>query len=614
MLDRPTTRFSVPGHAKRLRNKGIYSRAIKPLAWLLTAMLWCVPLLGQVEFRAVVTPESVATGGVVEVSLQLLGSTDGKLQPINSGSFRQTGTLEEVTGAQIVNGKGRLHRTWTFRVIAPQRAGEYTFPVQVLKIGQQIYRTDPISITVETVAKSGNSIQSIPKGADPDLFIATEVNHKTAFPGQQVIVEVKIFTRLNVDGYDIISVPKVSNGFLKELKRYQRSAGTTKVQGREYASQVIYAAALYPNREGKLTIEPMHINVRAEDVANPMGISLEKVSSLPVQIQVKPAPEPRPDGFTGGVGKYEFNWTAPENDTIRVGEALTLQFTMEGNGNGRFATIPPFVVPDGLQLFEPKVTAEDEIDAGGYFYHTKSVEYTVQAQRAGAFTLQPTFHWFDPDSNLYRNWQPAVPFQLTVVSDSVVVAATPKPAAPVAPKFVTPPTWWTFERIVGAISLTLAALLSLGLLGWWLWKRPKSMPVLQTTSGTPVKVTEMPRHYTVNEPQKMAVVPPKQTPPMSALTDFSLKSLSYTADITEFARILQQLIRMKLAERLGIPESRLTHRDIDSAFAKGQFNAHQHQAIQQLLLNCELVLYGGQDLSDQKAVMLDATAQLLGEI
>jgi BatD DUF11 like domain len=619
MLHRLTVWFSVLRQIRWLQyNRGISSfctGAIGALVWLTTALFWCSTLFGQVEFRAEISPESVTAGGTLELNLRLLGSAEGILQPVNLGSFRQTGRTEEVTGAQIINGKGRSHRTWTFQLTAPQRAGTFTLPAQSLRIGSKTYRTDPISVVVSAPSNADITTLRIPKGANPDLFIATQVSHKTAYPGQQVLVEVKIFTRLNVDGYDIISVPKISSGFLQELKRYQKKAGTTKVQGKEYASQTIYAAALYPNREGKLVVEPMHINVRAEDPANPLGIALIKVSSQPVQISVKPIPEPQPESFTGGVGNYQFNWAAPESDTIRVGEALTLQISLQGNGNGRFATIPPFEVPQGLQLFEPKVIAEDETDIGTYFSHAKTVEYVVQAQRAGTFLIQPTFQWFDPDSNLYRVWQPAMPCRLVAISDSVAVATTPISTVPVSQPTEHPTIWWTPERIIGAIALTLAVLLTLGLISWWLWKRSRTTPLLQTAPSTlppSASATQLPRRFTeVPLPPKAPIVTAPQTIPA---VKFSKNLFSYTSTITEFCRLLQQTIRIKLAERLGIPEAALTHRDIDIAFEKGQLNAFQHQSIQQLLGKCELVLYGGQNLSDQRAAMLDLTEKIINEL
>jgi BatD DUF11 like domain len=590
------------------------SKWLKFLSGLfLGGLLSVTPVAAQVEFKAEVSSNTVSAGSVLELKLQLLGSSEGTLEPIKLGGFRQTGTVEEVMGAQIVGGKGRTHRSWTFRLKAPERAGTYTLPTQEVRHKGQSYRSLPVKVVVEPAATSADALQSIPKGADPNLFVATTVNHSTAYTGQQLIVEVKIYTRLNVDGYDIISVPKVSSGFLQELKRFPRKAGTSRVQGREYASQTIYAAALYPNREGKLRIEPMHINVRTEDPANPYGVALVKVSSQVLNINVKAAPEPRPDAFTGGVGNYQFNWLAPENDTIRVGEAFTVQFSLEGNGNGRFATIPPFEIPEGLQLFEPRVIREDELDAGEYFLHSKTVEYTIQAQRAGTFTLQPQLHWFDPDSNQYRSWQPAVPCNLVVEGDTTVIATTPAKAPTSTPSEHTAPTasWWTSERIMGATALGMALLMTLGLLVWLLRKRtlqPVSMTSAHTVHQPIVQAAPPYRAY-------KATVPTPDQPVQSVATPVVYQRLEQLAnrDNTEeeFYRVIQQLIREKIAALLQQAAPTITHRHVAEAFEKGFLQPNQHMAAQQLLSQCELALYGGQNLWSQRMAMLSMARQIL---
>ena len=171
---------------------------------------------GKITFVATSSKKEVTTGGSIQISFKLIGGVGGQLRQPNFGAFTMGRGTSETSGMQIINGEMQGHHTWTFNLVAPA-PGDYTIPSATLDIKGKTYISDALKIKVVPAGKSqsGQGVTQIPQNADPNVFITTEFSVKSAYPGQQVIVMVYIYTQKNLAGLDMVRLPQPSKGQLK---------------------------------------------------------------------------------------------------------------------------------------------------------------------------------------------------------------------------------------------------------------------------------------------------------------------------------------------------------------------------------------------------------------
>ncbi len=181
-------------------------------------------------------------------------------------------------------------------------------------------------------------------------------------------------------------------------------------QGQRCYYVVLKKTILYPQKSGKLTIEPFSLDIGVQlptnrrDMFGQMIITEDNkiVSAGARTINVKPLPETgKPESFTGAVGKFNFTVT-PTKTTLKSGESLDLIVSATGNGNMKLFTLPKPVVPNALEMYDP-VHDENVSTALSGMSGRITDKYTIVPQYKGKYAIKPmSFSYFDLSSGSYR--------------------------------------------------------------------------------------------------------------------------------------------------------------------------------------------------------------------
>ena len=195
-----------------------------------------------------------------------------------------------------------------------------------------------------------------------------------------------------------------------------------------------FSSSLFAIREGELELGPATLDCMidfpagAEDARSvPQGFAPPSffqrmatrqfsLKSETVKIKVKPLPaDGRPTDFTGAVGHFGLVTRASQPlQQIHVGDPISLDFFITGQGNFESITAPTPDPPDGWKLYPPKVTQENRstgLDPGTQVYNQVIVPQKV-AQAIPAFQLS----YFDPAQGKYLVARSA-PIPLTMLLD-----------------------------------------------------------------------------------------------------------------------------------------------------------------------------------------------------
>ena len=334
------------------------------------------------------------------------------------------------TSMQIVNGRTSLSLTFQHRF---QATAEGTFeigPVTVRAGGRDL-RTEPLTIRI-TDGPAPTSRSGLP-GADgtvapEDLFITATASKPRVYVNEPVIVEYRIFTRVDVEGYNITQQPGTTGFWVEELEDPQARVEQVVRDGRQYTSAVVRRVALFPTGAGTKTLAPLTLEtqVRVQRRSRSLfgdpfgGLFGSRVSvvvgSNPVEIEVLPLPEAgRPDAFTGLVGRLEVSASIDRTDA-ETNDALTYRLEVSGTGNIRTLPEPELGFPSDVEVYPPDVSERVDPTEDGV-RGSKIFEYVIVPRAPGQVTIPAVkLAYFDVDAGTYAA-AASDPITLTVAGD-----------------------------------------------------------------------------------------------------------------------------------------------------------------------------------------------------
>ena len=249
------------------------------------------------------------------------------------------------------------------------------------------------------------------------LFARASISKNNPYQGEQVILTYKIYTQVSLQQYQIDKLPG-NKGFWSEdltkdgsVRQYEET-----VDGRRYMVAEIRRGALFAQESGKLTIEPLDLDVLAlvqrqrqrtgsiwdlfdDPFFNPTQAVEKHLRTNSINVKVKPLPE-APDGFNGAVGSFNIK---AETDTreVRANEAITYRLTVSGAGNLMLIDAPQVEFPQVFEVYDPQINDNISRSSNG-ISGSRTFEWVLIPRNQGDYTL-PAFNFvfFDPNTGRY---------------------------------------------------------------------------------------------------------------------------------------------------------------------------------------------------------------------
>ncbi len=525
-----------------------------------------LPLAAQPTFEASTTPSEVVEGGRFEVSFALKNGEGVNFRPPVFSNFRVVSGPNLSSGMTIVNGNYFVHRTWIYELEA-KKAGQFKIMAAKITVNGRTLTSNPLSIRVG--AGRGGSGGKVPPGADPDLFVTGELSAEEAWNGQQLTYRVMLYTQLTLEGFDIIEMPDFQGFYNKEKIRFDTRVQFQNLHGKKYAVKILHEEAIFPQEVGTKLIGPARVRVGVErsGALSRLGPLPRVLQTQPVRLQVKPLPESAPDNFSGGVGQYDWEWTA-NKDSCSTDDAITLTVRMRGDGDPKRSIPPVLMLPTGLEAFEPKVLEEEEYENGQAIVHRKTLEYTILPKEPGYYTVRPEMVVFDPDSNRYVTLRADSTLDFKVVvgknyyanqltNDTIPLQNSNTGwQEQVGDWLATPWVWGVF-----------AALLCLLLVSIWTKRQHSAMPV---PASSPVAAHDHQEQF-------------KQA-----------RQVLNSGDPRVFYDVLLRSLQDYLTHRLGLAPAQLNLVNVRNSLAARHIPESQIQTLLGVWQTCEQAIFAGQ--------------------
>ena len=378
--------------------------------YLILFLLTFQGLMAQVQFEAKVSKNSLGVNERLRVDFIMNVDGDNFEQPSFEGFRMVAGPSQQISQSWI-NGRSSFQKIYSY-ILQPERKGALLIKQAAIEYNGQVYKTSPIKVTVTNAVAQERDPNDRPPGSGNELLnLVAEISKTNPYLNEPITVVYKLyFNNIGVTGFKELAKPKYNDFWNQNIDIKQLAVEEGSYQGERCYYVVLKKTILYPQKSGKLTIEPLSLDIGVQlptnrrDMFGQMQIIEDNkvVSAGAKTINVRPLPETgKPEGFTGAVGKLNFTVT-PSKTTLKNGEGLDLIVSAQGSGNLKLFTLPKPVVPNALEMYDPVHDESVTTSLSGMSGRITD-KYTIVPQYRGKYTIKPMqFSYFDLSSGTYK--------------------------------------------------------------------------------------------------------------------------------------------------------------------------------------------------------------------
>lgn len=422
-------------------NKALLKASMKNIFLLLLFGI-SISTFAQKGFDVQISSKKIQVGEELIVQYTLHNINGKKLVPPNFGGLQlNSGPHQsQSTNIQYVNGSFQEDRSVSYTYsLQATKPGTYKIgKATLIASDNQTYETGEITIEATKAAPAPANDPMAGKGSGGNVDLKKEIfskiilNKNSVYVGEQVTATIKVYTSVNLNGFEPTKVPNFNGFWSQDIKLPQEIKPQQEViNGKPYLAFEVKKIILFPTKEGVLEITPLEVKTTAlvpvqvqrrkpnrqpRDWFEYMEMQMEEmmggmgqyqVQQIPysfttgtAKINVKPLPlKNKPADFLGAVGKYTFQCNA-DKTTCKTDDAITLKMTVSGSGNLPLIEMPNPAFSKDFELYDP--VTKDNFTAGEVFSGTKSTEIIAIPHMPGKFTLPSlSFSYFDPEKKDY---------------------------------------------------------------------------------------------------------------------------------------------------------------------------------------------------------------------
>lgn len=364
----------------------------------------------QVEFQAKVSKKSLGVNERLRVDFSMNQDGDN-FNPPNFEGFTVIGGPNQSVSNSWINGKRSFEKTYSY-FLAPEREGEFMIKQATIEIQGKTYNTTPIVIKVT------KAIDKPKDPNDPNVIIAdnihlvAEVSKSNPYLNEAITVVYKLYVSPNtgVSNWREIEDPKFDDFWSQNINDKNLKVQNGKYQGEDYRYVVLRKTVLYPQKTGKLEIEPLKLDITVDVPSTRRDIfggrlmsQVHKTVSANVRvIDVKPLPEEgKPIDFSGAVGRFDLKLITSKTE-LNANESLQAKVEVSGEGNLKLFQLPKLNVPSSLEVYEPEHEENIRTNFNG-MQGKISDSYTLVPQYKGKYPIPViSFSYFDLETKSYK--------------------------------------------------------------------------------------------------------------------------------------------------------------------------------------------------------------------
>ncbi len=358
----------------------------------------------------------------LEFTISTSGASARNLKLPDLSKFLILSGPNQSTSMQIINGTVTSSQSYSY-VLQPREAGKVTIGPATVEVGGNQFRSNAIDMSVTKASgqkkPQAQTQQNETVDIGDNLFIRAVIDRARVYQGEQVLVQFKLYTRLDLADVSIDKLPSMTSFWSEEFPFQPNINWVVEViNGKQYKVGVIRKTALFPTSSGNLEIQPLEMTCKVRIPRSRQSKDLfdqffndpffgmarladVKIKSNAVKITVLPLPtNPVPESFQGAVGKFSLKADVNKHRS-KTNEPITLKAVISGTGNVKILEAPKLKLPSDFEQYDPKVKEEIE-RTGALINGTKTFEWLIVPRYPGEKKIPAMeFSYFDASQHRY---------------------------------------------------------------------------------------------------------------------------------------------------------------------------------------------------------------------
>ena len=345
----------------------------------------------------------------IEFSINKQGGDN--FSPPNFTNFKVVGGPSQSVSQSWINGKVTFSQSYTY-IIQPKRKGAFSIASASIKIGGKFIKSEPVKVIVLDAIEIPKNPNDPNYVAQQNIHLVAEISKANPYVGEGIYVEYRLYVSENVSVYDtsISEAPKYNGFWNQDIKVNGFPVKMGKYNGENYRYIVLQKALLIPTKTGKLSIDPMRMDIvigvpsgRADFFGNAITKNIRReFASTKKIIRPKALPlEGKPANFAGAVGDFDFS-VALSKDILKANETSQVQIKISGKGNLKLFELPTVETPAELEMYQPERKERVRVNASGISGAVTDT-YTVVPLYKGKYKIPSiSFSYFNPKEKKYK--------------------------------------------------------------------------------------------------------------------------------------------------------------------------------------------------------------------
>lgn len=364
---------------------------------------------GEVTFEAKLSKTSLGINERLRVDFKMNKDGDNFNPPNFEGFEVVMGATQQISSSWI-NGKRNFSKSYGY-TLKPLRKGKLTIGQATIEIDGKTYKSTPVEVTITEAVANPNAPKTADDIADESLHLVAEVSKSNPYLNEAVTVIYKLYVSpdIRVNNFRPLDNPTYNNFWSQDIpvKRYDAKDAT--YQGKAYRSVILKRMVLYPQKSGRLDIEPLALEIFVDVPTNRRDFfggriyrsASKTVSAGSRTLNVKPLPESgKPANFGGAVGNFDFEVTTSKT-SLNASESLQAKVQISGKGNLKLFQLPEPDLPSALEVYEPEFDENVRTTLSGMEGKVTN-NYTIVPSFRGKYPIPSIpFSYFDPKAEKY---------------------------------------------------------------------------------------------------------------------------------------------------------------------------------------------------------------------
>ena len=366
-------------------------------------------LSSQVKFDVSVSKSKLGLNERLRVDF-VMNQNGDNFSPPKFENFQIIGGPNQSIKTSYVNGERSFSKTYSY-FLKPLKKGTLKISQASIEIDNETYKSLPIEVTItDSVKQPSDAVTQYYN--DDDIELRALISKGSPFLNEPITVVYKLYYKapINISDARETETPKFKDFWSQTIKIPQLKVQREVYKGQNYNVVEWRKVVLYPQRVGELEISPLSLNLVLDvptDKRDFFGNVIydqtsQLISTGMRRINVKNLPnQGKPDSFTGAVGEFEFDVILNKN-SLRATESFQAELKVKGSGNLKLFDLPNILVPNSMELFEPKREELINTNLSGMSGSISKL-FTIIPRFQGNFPIEEVeFSYFNPETEKYK--------------------------------------------------------------------------------------------------------------------------------------------------------------------------------------------------------------------